>query len=287
MNLFPSLSDLAGATEREVLAAWQGLGYYSRARRLHAAAKSIMERHNGKIPTDERSLLALPGIGHYTAAAIMAFAHDQHALVLDTNIIRVFARLENLPHFVDTRNGVKSLQQIAEAFYPSTGCRRIASALMDLGSTLCISGEPDCEKCPLQKNCLAVSPQALPRKKARPVISKTSEQRLWDCHEDRLFLELSNGPRWKALWILPELGTIQPHGRPLAEIVYPITRYRVTMKVYRTMQKPHGHLQGFTVAELSSIPIPTPHRKAIEKVRQAIAARKDSSHTSTDVQHEN
>jgi A/G-specific adenine glycosylase len=266
MKRFPALSDLASATEEEVLTSWQGLGYYSRARRLHAAARTIRERHHGVIPAREEALLALPGIGSYTAAAILAFAYDLHALVLDTNIIRVLARWANLTTPIDTAEGKKALQQIAKAFYPAQQCRETASALMDLGATLCVSGKPECTLCPLKQTCLAEQPEQLPRKAPRAVTLKHSEHRAWFYQQGRLYLELSQGPRWRGLWILPELGGTKAkgrQGRPLTEITYPITRFRVTMKIYQALEKPPEHLRGFTATELELIPLPSPHRKAI------------------------
>lgn len=285
MQRFPSLSDLALATEEEVLAAWQGLGYYSRARRLHAAAKTIRERHHGIIPTREDALLALPGIGSYTAAAILAFAYNLHALVLDTNIIRVLARWGNLNIPIDTAEGRKALQQLAKAIYPPQQCREMASALMDLGATLCTSGKPQCPLCPLKKTCRAEQPDQLPRKAPRAVTLKQSEHRAWFYHRGRLYLELSQGPRWRGLWILPELGGTKAkgrQGRPLTEIIYPITRFQVTMKIYQALEKPPEHLRGFTDKELKSIPLPSPHRKAIG----AIAKLGFPSHTSCNVHND-
>lgn len=264
MRVFPTLADLAGAKAAEVLAVWQGLGYYSRARRLHSAAKIMQKEHGGVVPIEEKALLALPGIGAYTGAAIRAFAFNQHALVLDTNILRVLARWANETHPIDKMEGKKALQQIAKMFYPDKECRAVASALMDLGATLCTAGIPHCTRCPLLATCQATDPSLLPRKAPRALTLKRSEHRVWFYHNNQLYLEQSQGPHWLGLWILPELGISKAQGRPLAKIIYPITRYRVTMTVCQTAQKPPAHLQGFTREELKSIPIPSPHRRAIE-----------------------
>jgi A/G-specific adenine glycosylase len=273
MRRFPRLSDLAEATEQEVLSAWEGLGYYSRARRLHAAAKTIVKNHDGIIPGSGEQLLELPGIGAYTAAAILAFAHDKPAVVLDTNIIRVLARWGNLTTPIDTASGRKVLGGLASAFFPDKGCRKIASALMDLGATLCKAGKPDCEACPLQKGCSAVKPENLPKKSPRRVTTKLTEHRVWIKRGQKLSLEQSEGPRWRGLWILPELGTAKPAGRQITEITYPITRYRVTMKVFPVKESPLKRLRSFTPQEIQGLPIPSPHRKAIEKAFRAIAGK--------------
>jgi len=270
MKRFPDIAALAVASEQDVLSAWEGLGYYSRARRLHAAAKAIMERHQGSIPADEEELLALPGIGAYTAAAVRAFAFDEQAVVLDTNIIRVLARWGNLTTPVDTATGKTALQSIAGDFFSKGGCRAVASALMDLGATLCTAGKPDCDACPLRETCLADRPERLPVKAPRRVATKISESRAWHLSDGKLHLQLSEGPRWKGLWILPEL--LGPAvGRPLVEHTYPITRYRVTMKVWATKGRTPKGLEGFTPEEIASLPIPSPHRRAIEGALRAVA----------------
>lgn len=278
MRIFPSIADLAAASEQEVLAAWQGLGYYSRARRLHRAAQLIVERHEGSVPEKEEALLKLPGIGTYTAAAIMAFAHDKSAVVLDTNIIRVLSRWSNLTTPIDTASGKKALINTATSFFPATGCRSVASALMDLGASICTTGIPQCSACPLENNCLAGTPETLPIKSPRALVTKVTEFRAWHSEGESLFLQQSQGPRWRGLWILPELGDIKTTGRMLAQITYPITRYRVTMKIFRLRGTPPAGLRSFKAEELDSLPIPSPHRSAIMRTRRAIAAKRVPSH---------
>ena len=270
MTRFPDIAALAAASERDVLSAWEGLGYYSRARRLYAAARAIIDRHGGCIPRSEEELLSLPGIGAYTAAAVRAFAFDERAVVLDTNIIRVLARWGDLTTPVDTAAGKKTLQSLAGDFFPKGGCRAVASALMDLGATLCTAGKPACDACPLRITCLADRPEQLPLKSPRRVATKVSESRAWHLRDGKLYLQLSEGPRWKGLWILPELdGAVV--GRPLVEHTYPITRYRVTMKVWATKGRTPKGLHGFTPEEIESLPIPSPHRRAIEAALRAVA----------------
>ena len=271
MRLFPTIANLAAASEQDILSAWEGLGYYSRARRLHAAAKAIVERHQGVVPSAQDELLTLPGIGSYTAAAIRAFAHDEPAVVLDTNIIRVLARWENLTSPVDKAEGKQALGVLAAAFYPKTGCRTVASALMDLGAMICTAGKPACETCPLEKSCKAVQPERLPAKSTRKVTTKITERRAWWFRGGKLYLQQSQGPRWNGLWILPELGDEKPSGRAVAELTYPITRYRVRMTVYPSKSHPRKGLHSFTRNEIAGLPIPTPHRKAIETALHAVA----------------
>ena len=271
MRLFPTIAHLASASEQEVLSAWEGLGYYSRARRLHTAAKVILERHQGTIPSSEKELLDLSGIGAYTAAAVKAFAFDHRAVVLDTNIIRVLARWGNLTIPLDTAAGKLALEDLAGAFYPKTGCRSSSSALMDLGAMICTARNPACKECPLMNSCAADQPERLPVKSPRKVTTKITEHRAWWFRGGKLYLQQSQGPRWKGLWILPELGDEKPSGRAVAELTYPITRYRIRMTVYPSKSPPRNGLLNFTRNEIAGLPIPTPHRKAIEAAFRAVA----------------
>jgi A/G-specific adenine glycosylase len=271
MRRFPSIHALASASESEVLSAWEGLGYYSRARRLHLVANLIVKKHSGRLPNEESDLLALPGIGAYTAAAIRAFAHDQPAIVLDTNIIRVLARWGNILNPIDTPRGKVAIGMIAGSFFPTSQSRSFASALMDLGATVCVAGKPDCDACPLSTTCCAVDPEKLPKKSPRSVTTKLVEHRAFFQKGNRLFLEQSQGPRWPGLWILPELGKRDSKGRPLAEITYPITRYRVTMKIHRAVGNIPSGLKGFSHGELASLPMPSPFRKAIQKLNSNLS----------------
>jgi A/G-specific adenine glycosylase len=142
---------------------------------------------------------------------------------------------------------------------------------MDLGAMICTAGKPACEACPLEKSCKAVQPERLPAKSPRKVTTKITEHRAWWLREGKLYLEQSCGTRWTGLWILPDLGKERPSGRTVAELTYPITRYRVTMKVYPAIGTPGASLRGFTRQELPDLPIPTPHRKAIEVALRAVA----------------
>ncbi len=262
MRRFPTLSSLASASEESVLNEWQGLGYYSRARRLHDAAQVIMDRHGGMIPSNLEALLELPGIGEYTAAAILAFSYDLPAVVLDTNISRVVARWNNLRLPIESRKGKSALKQLAGNFFGHRESRTFTSALMDLGAMICVSGVPHCKECPMKTTCQVESPETLPKKFPKVVTTKRTEHRAWIFHDDKLFLELSKGPLWRGLWILPEVGVV-PSSRCIAQLTYPITHYRVLMKVHPVTGIPGALLRGFTPSEINSIAIPSPHRRAI------------------------
>lgn len=160
---------LADATLAEVLAAWAGLGYYARARNLHACAKAVVERYGGKFPSDEAELLALPGIGAYTAAAIAAIAFDRPATVVDGNVERVISRL----YAVDTPLPASKagLKLYAAALTPQQRPGDYAQAMMDLGATVCSPRSPSCLVCPVSPFCLAHKAglaAELPRRSPKP-----------------------------------------------------------------------------------------------------------------------
>ncbi len=266
MKRFPTLEHLAIASETEVLAAWQGLGYYARARRLHQAAQAIMNKHQGKIPQELPALLDLPGIGPYTATALLAFAFDQPAPVLDTNIMRVIARLHNITEPIDSKKGKETIVLALQKILPKKGGYAFASALMDLGSMICTAANPQCHLCPLAQHCLAETPATLPRKKPKPTITKKKESRIFYQQKDCIYLEQSTGPHWKGLWILPLSTSVLSHKKYVTSITYPITRYRITMKLYRETETLPKNLHPFSSNELKNLAIPSPHRRAIEKL---------------------
>ena len=155
MHLFPNVQALANASEQEVLNAWEGLGYYSRARNLHKAAKIVADQYNGEIPRDLEKLRALPGIGRYTVGAIASIAFGMDLPALDGNIKRVYARIFDVTEPVDTSAGEKILWELAEKQLPRGHAGDYNQALMDLGATICIPKNPRCLICPLMKLCKA------------------------------------------------------------------------------------------------------------------------------------
>jgi A/G-specific adenine glycosylase len=171
MQRFPSLEALAAASQQDALSAWEGLGYYSRARNLHRAAQIVAAEQGGKLPADVQALQKLPGIGRYTAGAIasIAFGLDQPAL--DGNIRRVLSRLFDVTQDPRTPAGLQRLWSLAGEHLPPGRAGDYNQALMDLGATLCTPRSPDCARCPLAKYCQARAlgvqeqrPAAAPRK---------------------------------------------------------------------------------------------------------------------------
>ena len=152
---FPDVQSLADAHEDEVLKYWQGLGYYSRARNLHKAAKQIVERHQGVFPDNFGDVLALSGIGTYTASAICSFAYNQPHAVVDGNVYRVLARLFNESIPIDSTQGIKLFQLLADELLDAENPGAHNQAIMEFGALQCVPANPDCENCTLKYNCMA------------------------------------------------------------------------------------------------------------------------------------
>ena len=155
MRLFPNIHALAGATEHDVLNTWEGLGYYSRARNLHKAAKIVVNQHAGEVPRDLDALRKLPGIGRYTLGAIASIAFGMDEPALDGNIRRVYARLFDITEPADSPAGDKSLWKLAKDHLPKGQAGDYNQALMDLGATICLPKNPRCLICSLMKMCKA------------------------------------------------------------------------------------------------------------------------------------
>ncbi len=161
IETWPSVEGLAETSLDDVLVAWQGLGYYSRARNLHKCACEIVTRYNGQFPKDQKQLMTLPGIGPYTAAAMSSIAYGQPAAAVDGNVIRVLARYFAL---TEPRPQLdKQVQDKLASLLPDKRCGDFTQAMMELGALVCRPKSPDCESCPLQHDCQSIdNPQSLP-----------------------------------------------------------------------------------------------------------------------------
>ncbi len=218
MSQFPTLPDLAQANLHNVLAAWEGLGYYSRARNLHRAAQMVQQQHAGKLPRTPTELQKLPGIGRYTAAAIASIAFGVDVAALDGNVKRILARLHNLTQPVSAPAAEAALWQWAEEHLPNGKAAEYNQALMDLGSAICLPKNPRCPVCPLQIHCQAYN---LGIQHARPV-PKTKKQ---TPHRNKgaaillqegktLLIQRPAGGLLGGLWEFPAAEVDQPDSAP-------------------------------------------------------------------------
>lgn len=169
-QLFPTVFDLANADQQEVLKAWEGLGYYSRARNLHITAKYVAHNFNGVFPSTFKELLQLKGVGSYTAAAILSFVYNQPKAAIDGNAYRVLARHFGISTAIDSTLGKKEFQQLGDELIQNTKHpAEFNQAMMNLGATVCKPKQPQCNICPIEENCIA---QKLNQQTSYPVKSK-------------------------------------------------------------------------------------------------------------------
>lgn len=157
VETYPTVAALAAASEDEVLKLWQGLGYYSRARNLHAAARQVMEEFGGVFPTRRADLLRLRGVGAYTAAAVASFASGEAVAVVDGNVYRVLSRLYDVEVPINAATGPRLFQQLADQLLPADDAARHNQAMMELGALCCTPVAPDCDGCPVRDGCLALA----------------------------------------------------------------------------------------------------------------------------------
>jgi len=245
---FPTIAALAGAAERDVLRLWEGLGYYRRARQLHAAAKQIVERHKGVFPRDPEQIRALAGIGRYTSGAILSIAFDAREPILEANTIRLLARLTAYRGDPRSTKGQRFLWQVATQLLPRRRVGTFNQALMELGSLICTPQKPDCPSCPLANHCPtweAGLQEEIPAAAARPKIEEIREAVVVLWKKGRVLLVQRNDQaRWGGLWDFPRfrVSASRP-GRPLerevAGQVYELTGIRMREAEHLTNMR-HG-----------------------------------------------
>ena len=206
MIQWPTVNDLAAATEDEVLKAWQGLGYYSRARNLHTAAQQVVEL--GGFPQTFKELKTLKGVGDYTAAAIASIAFGEPVAVVDGNVYRVLSRYFGIDTPIDSTEGKKEFQALAQSLLPINEPADYNEAIMDFGATQCTPNSPHCSTCPLCETCVAFREQRI---NELPVKSKKVKQR--ERHFTYLYIEYEGkiaihqrgaGDIWQGLWEFPQ-----------------------------------------------------------------------------------
>ena len=272
---FPSFAALAAAEEADVLHAWQGLGYYARARNLHRAAKHVTERHAGALPDDTDAIAALPGVGRYTQGALASFAFDRPAAAVDANIARVIARLFAIAEPIDSTSGARRVWEMAELLLPKSGGALHTSSLMELGALLCTARQPQCLVCPVRGDCAAAgAPELFPVKKTPRATVALDENCAWIVQRGAVLLEQQTGSRWSGLWKLPPLGDAPPSEKPLWKATYPFTHHRVTLRVYASAapRAKSASQRWFDAATIDSVAMPSPHRRAAHALAKSLCA---------------
>jgi A/G-specific adenine glycosylase len=272
LRRFPDFSALALAPESSVLHGWQGLGYYTRARNLHALAKIVVRKRGGVLPDKIDNLRALPGVGRYTANAVATFAFDQSVPLVEANIARVMARLFDVRDPIDATRGREIIWRHAADLLPAREAALHNSALMDLGALICTARAPKCRICPVSKFCRSQDRETLPIKKLRLPLKELTEAHVFIFHRNRILLEQSSG-RWRGMWIFPRARSRQRR-RPVHVSIFPFTNHRITLKIFahRSSRLRTKAQRWFSTAQLASTPLPSPHRRAIADLLNATRA---------------
>lgn len=251
---FPTIESLAAAPEEQVLRLWEGLGYYRRARQLHQAAKVIVAEHGGRFPSEVETARALPGIGRYTAGAILSIAFDQRQPILEANTVRLLSRLLAYRGDPRSKSGENLLWQLAEELLPRSGSSQFNQALMELGSLVCTPRSPACESCPMRSLCPTHRQglqEVIPQARGKPRIEQVCEVLLVVRDRDRILLRRRRADeRWAGLWDFPRFGVASDNGsiadevirklaaetgvtaeigQPLTIIKHGVTRFRITL----------------------------------------------------------
>lgn len=287
----PTVAALAAAPEVEVLRLWEGLGYYRRARQLHRTARMIVEQYGGQFPSDPETLQSLPGIGRYTAGAILSLAFDARQPILEANTARLFSRLLAFRGHPASTWGKKELWEFAADILPRVGSGTFNQALMELGATICKPRDPACGVCPVATLCptRARGLQAKIPAPARPTnYESTHEACVVVWRRNKVLLRrCSDGERWAGLWDFPRFSlappqaqnvdhqlvagvlrltgvTIEPHQR-VTTIKHGVTRFRITLDCYdahwREGSTSDGHSCWVKPTDLEDYPLSMTARK--------------------------
>lgn len=304
---FPDVARLAQAPLEPVLELWSGLGYYSRARNLHAAARQVMACHGGQFPTDPDALMRLPGVGRSTAAAIAVFSVGAQAAIMDGNVKRVFCRHDALDGHPSQPAVLARLWTLAEARLPQADLREYTQGLMDLGATLCTRSRPGCDLCPLSDSCRAREldlASAYPPARARREIPVRELIPVVILRADHVLLERRPDKGiWGGLWSLPEclpdqvdvadvrhfaaevLGAAgapgESVGRPLelARFNHALTHFRLVIAPWlvesmpRDLPAPEGagaRYRWLALADAATAALPQPIKRLLQALARSV-----------------
>jgi A/G-specific adenine glycosylase len=270
LKLFPTWQALANAGEIAVIKAWEGLGYYRRARNLQALAKAVAVA-GGKMPRSEKGLRALPGIGPYTSAAVGSIAFGLPLAVLDGNVMRVLTRLLALHEDISRPQTRLKLQQIANGFLDRRNSSTHNQAVMELGATVCLPRNPLCLICPLKDECKGRDrAEDFPVKSRMAQVKRTENVAIIKKGKSFYCEQVPEGKPWHGLWRFPDFDPVRMQsGEPITQIKYGITKYSVTMQAVSAKWSPADGSKGkgsgryLTLDEMQALAFAAPHRKLI------------------------
>ena len=264
LKSFPTWTALGSAPETDVIKAWEGLGYYRRARNLHALAKGVIQA-GGALPRSLEGLRALPGIGPYTAAAVGSIAFGLPLGVMDGNVMRVLTRLRAFAEDISRPQARAKLQEMADQFLDKRDPSSHNQAVMELGATICVPRKPACSVCPLRAEC-----RGCDRAEDFPVKSRVAQEKRTETvavltDGKRFYCEqVPAGKPWHGLWRFPDFdpARMEP-GDEIQRFRYGITKYSVTMLAINARWKTKTARSGryLTPEAMRSLAFATPHRR--------------------------
>ncbi|MBI4463128.1 MAG: A/G-specific adenine glycosylase [Acidobacteria bacterium] len=299
LRRFPTVEALASADEQTLLACWSGLGYYARARNLRKAARAIVREQGGQFPADLRIALRLPGIGGYTAAAVLSIAYGQRLPVLDGNVARVLARLFALEENIRTTSGKRKLCERAETLISPKRPGDFNQALMELGATICLPKQPRCDRCPVQTQCRAYLDNSVERYPLRETKAQTVIRRFrlaisFDEAGRCLLVRRPQAARWMGgFWELPMWEENHPHSekprpaglhspagirlnRRVGRFQHSITSNRLEVTVFTASvdrASNSGQRKWVPLEQVHRLPVTTITRKALHLLQRTSLAK--------------
>lgn len=292
---FPTIRDLAAADEQDVLKLWEGLGYYRRARHLHAAAKRIVDAWAGQLLDDPAAWQSLPGVGRYILGAVLSQAFDRRLPIVEANSLRVLTRLFGYRNDPRTSAAQKWLWAAADSLLPARRPGDFNQALMELGALVCTPASPKCGRCPIARHCEARrqnEQHAIPLKKAPPEIEAVREAAIAFRDRGRVLLgrRPADARRWQNLWEVPHGELIAGEteaqaavrigqeltglrailGDEIAVVRHGVTRFAIRMTCYEARRRPgllkskfYSELRWVARADLAQYPVSSPQRKLL------------------------
>lgn len=278
LEAFPTVAALSAALQEDVLTRWAGLGYYARARNLHACARKIVAEFDGRFPDDAETLATLPGIGRSTAAAIAVFAFGKRAAILDGNVKRVFCRVFGIEGLPTTGPVDKALWLLADTLLPKKDVAAYTQGLMDLGATCCTRSKACCDVCPMASFCSAFNTDRvseLPHRKPKSALPVRTSH-VWLIRDgDHVWLERRQACGiWGGLLSLPDADTVKLPANavalPSTHVRHKFTHFELRAEVARyevrsspTATKRHRELEAYPLSEAEELALPTPWRKLL------------------------
>jgi A/G-specific adenine glycosylase len=294
MGRFPDVASLAAADEREVLALWEGMGYYRRAQRLLRAARLIVDEHGGRVPSSREELLGLPGVGPYIASAVRSIAFGRDEVALDANVVRLFMRLLGLEGTGAEAEVRRAVEQAATAALPAGRSADYNQALMDFGSLICRPRRPDCGACFLSGRCEAFRrgmQYEIPRRKPKRLKKIRTAVAVFMREGEVYIQKRPPGGLFAGMWEFPggkvgpdetprqalrrecreELGLGCRPGRKLTELTHYYTVFEVRLHAF-ACEPPEGlpedaEHRWVAVEELGDYPMPSANRRVVEEIK--------------------